>query len=614
MPASSSSASRVRYEADGAPPAELTLGLALQFVMLAITSIVITPAIVVRAANMTESYAVWTAFAALLVSGIATAVQAIRVRRVGAGYILMMGASGTFIAVCATALAEGGTELLASLIIGSSLFQILFATRLSMLRRIITPTVAGTVIMLISVSMTPVAFDLLTDVPADVPRMASPYSALATVAATLIIILRGSDALRLWSPVIGIFTGCVVGSFYGIYDFDRVASASWIGLPTASWPGFGFDFGPAFWSLLPAFVFVSLVVAIETVGASVAIQHVSWRQRRATDYRAVQGAVEAYGFANVLAGILATVPNTAYSSSAAVTEVTGVAARRIGIFIGIFFIALSSFPKIAAFFLAIPNPVSAVYVFILMAILFAVGMKIVVKDGMDYRKATIVGVSFWVGAGFQSGSIFPGYLGEWWGELLGNGLVAGGLIAIVLTGFMELTRSRSQRIQAALNVEALPKINSFLADFANRRKWGSEMAGRMQLVAEETLLTLVERGQTTDEGEPRRLLLIAKADGDAAEIEFKSAAGDGNLEDRMALLGEQTLESPPEHEISLRLLRHIASSVRHQQYNDGDIVAIRVEGSKRRSPEAALAYRAGNAEEDVAAFGAARRASGRRDP
>ena len=31
-----------------------------------------------------------------------------------------------------------------------------------------------------------------------------------------------------------------------------------------------------------------------------------------------------------------------------------------------------------------------------------------------------------------------------------------------------------------------------------------------------------------------------------------------------------------EREVSLRLLRHIASSVRHQQFHDTDIVTIRV--------------------------------------
>ena len=32
-----------------------------------------------------------------------------------------------------------------------------------------------------------------------------------------------------------------------------------------------------------------------------------------------------------------------------------------------------------------------------------------------------------------------------------------------------------------------------------------------------------------------------------------------------------------EREVSLRLLRHIASSVRHQQFHETDIVTVRVE-------------------------------------
>ena len=39
--------------------------------------------------------------------------------------------------------------------------------------------------------------------------------------------------------------------------------------------------------------------------------------------------------------------------------------------------------------------------------LFVLGMKIVVQDGMDYRKGLIAGISFWAGVGFQHGLIFP---------------------------------------------------------------------------------------------------------------------------------------------------------------------------------------------------------------
>ena len=63
---------------------------------------------VIRAAGGSESYLAWAAFAALAISGITTMLQARRVGRFGSGYILLMVTSGAFIAVCVTALTEGG--------------------------------------------------------------------------------------------------------------------------------------------------------------------------------------------------------------------------------------------------------------------------------------------------------------------------------------------------------------------------------------------------------------------------------------------------------------------------------------------------------------------------
>ena len=99
----------------------------------------------------------------------------------------------------------------------------------------------------------------------------------------------------------------------------------------SGWPGFDLNFGPVFWTLLPAFVFVTLVGAIETIGDAVAIQNVSWRRPRAVDFRAVQGAVTADGMGNLLSGLMGTVPNTTYSTSVSMTELTGVGARTVGI-------------------------------------------------------------------------------------------------------------------------------------------------------------------------------------------------------------------------------------------------------------------------------------------
>ena len=262
----------------------------------------------------------------------------------------------------------------------------------------LTPTVAGTVIMLIAVTVMPIVFDMLTRVPAGAAPLSAPVSALATVLVITGLALKATGPLRLWAPVIGVVTGSLVADAFGLYDVASIGQAAWIDIPNTAWPGFDLSFGPVFWALLPAFVFVTLVGAIETIGDGVAIQRVSWRRPRAVDFRAVQGAVAADGAGNLLSGLAGTVPNTTYSTSIAVTELTGVAARGVGVAIGVIFLALAFLPKALAAVLAIPPPVAAAYITVLLAMLFVTGMKMVIQDGIDYRKGLVVGVSFWAGA------------------------------------------------------------------------------------------------------------------------------------------------------------------------------------------------------------------------
>ena len=568
--------SGVRYEADERPPVLLAIGLGLQIALLTVGGVVLTVAIVSRAGGASESFLTWGVFAAAAVSGTTTVIQALRIGRIGAGYVLMMGTSGSFIAICIGALAQGGPALMATLIIISSLFQFLLSARLSLLRRILTPAVSGTVIMLISVTVMPIAFAMLNRVPEGMPSSSAAATALATVLFTLGIALKAKSSLRLWAPVIGVAAGSIVGGYFGLYDAGRVAAASWLGLPDGSWPGIDLSFGPAFWALLPAFMFVTLVGAVETIGDSVAIQRVSWRRPRAVDYRAVQGAVAADGLGNLLSGLMGTVPNTTYSSSIAVTELTGVASRMVGVVVGLAFVLVAFIPKFLAVVLAIPDPVAGGFLIVLLSMLFVIGMKLVLQDGIDYRKGLVVGVGFWIGVGFQNDAIFPAMLSDFAGGLLRNGMTAGGLTAILMTLFLEITSPRRHRMESDFDLAALPKIREFLEGFASRQGWDKKTADRLMAASEETLLTLIPRDGET--GQPRRLLLVAHREGDSAVLELVAATGEGNLQDRIELLGdERAVETPEEMEVSLRLLRHFASSVHHQQYHDTDIITLQVD-------------------------------------
>ena len=61
---------------------------------------------------------------------------------------------------------------------------------------------------------------------------------------------------------------------------------------------------------------------------------------------------------------------------------------------GAIFVAVAFLPKVLAVVLAIPGPVFAAYLGVLLATLFAIGMKMAVQDGIDYRKGLMVGVAF----------------------------------------------------------------------------------------------------------------------------------------------------------------------------------------------------------------------------
>ena len=565
----------LRYEPNENPPPSLLIGAGFQGALVMIGSIVFTVVIVFRTAGQPDDYISWGVFAALLISGANTILQAVRFWRFGAGHVLVMGTSGTFIAVCVAALVEVGPAAMASLVIVSSLVQFLLADRLPMLRRIFTPVVTGTVIMLIAATVMPIAYDMLSEAPAGASGMAAPVAAGTTLATILALAIVGPRALRLWSPLIGAAVGCGVAAYLGLYSLQAVVDAPWLGVPFGSWPGVDFTLDAQFWALLPAFVAVTIVGAIETIGDGVAIQRVSRRSPGAPDYRVVQGALNADGLGNLLSGIAGTLPNTTYSGTIPLVEITGIAARRVGIAMGAILLALAFFPKATALLITIPSPVAAAYIGVFFALLFVQGMRIVLRDGLDHRKALIVGVSFWVGVGFQNGLIFPELLGEgFWHILLGDAMTAGGIVAVALAAVIELTPSRGRRIRLTLDDRAPQAVDDLVRGLTERLGWNVAAANRVAAAAEETL-AIVARADPHDGKEPKRVTIRARQQPDRVELEFAATLHCENVEDRLA-----NLEGPPpepnEAEVPYRLLRHYASSVRHQKYHGLDVVTVSV--------------------------------------
>ena len=572
-----------RYEADEHPPLLASLGLGAQFSVLAGATLLVTPVIVADASGRGQDYVAWMIFAALIVVGLSTLIQVRRVGNVGAGALLPMFTAAFSIPFCINALeGDGGPATLAALLLVAAATQFAVSRWLFLVRRVVTPTVGGTVIMILSITLASVVFNLLDRATTERPEEAS-LTALATMTVAAAMILRGSPLLRLWGPVAGIVAGCAVAAALGIYDTERITSSAWVGLPSG-WPGFEFDVGLSFWTLVPAFVCLGVIISIQANGAAIAMQRVAWRDQRAVDFRQVQGAIAGGGASNLLAGLAGAVPNAINPAMVSFTQITGVASRRVGYCIGAILIAVAFVPKLSGLLGSIPGPVMTGYLMIVTGGLFVDGARTVIQNETNSQKVAVAGVCFWIAAAFQFDLFARPDIGPVGNALLDSGITTGGLAAIVMILYLEFTNPRRMRFQSQLHIDALPELNEFIARFAERRHWNDAMKDRLSAVAEETLLTLApldldalmsDDAEAADATE-RRLIVLASSEGPVADLEFIGGGDEDNLEDRLRQLQLHDEETPVEQELSLRLLRNYAQSVEHQQYEDTDIITVRV--------------------------------------
>lgn len=560
------------YEPHESPPLMATLIVGVQGAVIMLTICAVVVSVTLGGAGLSEEYLTWAIFAAFIANGAATALQGTTLWRVGAGHIVFVNSASGYLPANKIALAQGGPALLASLVIVSSLLHFLLAAWLPLLRRIVTPVVSGTVLMLLAVITVPLAFGRVLDVPQGAHPGVGLLVAGVVLAVTVTLGLLTTGRWRMWASVLGILAGCGVSAIFGIYETARIADAPWVGVPTSGWPGIDLTPGAEFWAILPLFLVLTLVNVLRAVAGGIVVQRASRRRERVTDFRRIQGTVNAAGAGSFIAGAAGTLPTaTMEANSVTLLSLTGVASRHVGFAIGAILIALAFIPKVSALLLAIPGPVMGMYMTIVLAMLLIEGARTILQEGLDYRRTLIAAVSFGLGICFHSAAPFTGIVGEPWSILLNNGLMAGAAAAVLMTGLLNLTAPRSLRLETELNMSALPTLDRFLQDVGRRAGWNQEAAERVRFVGEEALSSLLQ-----DDG-TRLLTVMARPAGGAVELEFLSSLEGENLEDRLAFMADQT-EMVEEHEISFRLLRHYASSVRHRKYYGLDVVTVRVEG------------------------------------
>ncbi|MCY3655353.1 MAG: hypothetical protein OXG95_01930 [Chloroflexi bacterium] len=568
---------QVRYTPDEACSPFVAAAVGLQGVALVLAPTILVVAVAVRAIGEDEAYLTWAVFAALLINFVVIGLHATSAPRLGSGHIVISGPTVQFVAVAIVALSEGGPATLASLMVVCSFAQFAMALWLPALRRVLTPVVTGTVLMLVAATLLPVATGRLNELPAGAPNYAGPTVALVTLGVAVMLTLRATGPWRLWSTLISIAVGCAVTAAFGQYELQRIADAPWAGFPEPQFPGIDLTPGVEFWALLPTFLVLTLVLGTKVVSDGTIIQRVSQREARAIDFRRVQGMVNTNGLAMLLAGLAGTPPLQTYASfSASLISLTGVAARRVGYAIALIFLAVALFPKFGALLLTIPSPVMGAYLLMALGVIFVGGIQTIVQGGLDAQKSLVVGLALSVGLGLDGHEVIPFVLGDTLGAAFSSGVMYGAIVAIGLTQLLERTGPRPQRLETGLDMSELPAIDEFLRELATDQQWDEHSTERLRSAGEETLTSLLQQeGDDTPEARSR-LVVLARPGGASMELEFVATTDRENLEDQLAYLSDE-IRLPEANEISLRLLRHYASSVRHQKYHGIDIVTVVVE-------------------------------------
>ena len=578
--------SQIRYEPEEKCPPLVAAASALQILIPNTISLVMLAALVVRASGESEAYLSWVTFTVLAVTGAGMVLQSLQLRHFGSGRLIVSNFNVPFLAVSALALHVGGPGLLASLVVVSTLVQSVLALRLASLRRIFTQTVSGVVVMMVAVSAMPFIISRAVVPPEGGSTALFLAPGAAALAAGLLISLQGAPVWRMWILPVTVVVGLIVAAPLGFYDVGIIADAPWLHMPHVGWPGLGLTFGAEFWALLPVFVFVNLTAFMKAVGDLSVINLASYRNRSAIDFRSVQGGLNVYGAGTFLSGLLGTLPVSApWSATVVYIGFTGVASRSVGVYLGLLTMLVAFFSKLLAVLVAIPSPVvSAVYV-IIFGMLFVEGAKTVFTSQVDQKKATIAGVSIVLGlSGGAISALFEGVATH----LVSSSIVVGGMAAIAMTAFTELSSFRTRRLRTDLSHSSLPAVDDFLSRFADRHSWTEGGKNRLRLVGEEVLLSLLDEEGDEAEEQSRRLVATIRPESDAADLEIVVAsehAIQGNIENRMAYLDQvQALED--EQGMSLRILRHYASSVHHRKYYGIDIVSCRVVDERRGQDEA----------------------------
>ena len=366
----------------------------------------------------------------IFTAGIATALTCIGIWKIGARLPIMQGCTFAAVGPIVAAAGQGHpiTDVFGAIII-AGIIAVLLAPVMGKLRRFFPPLVVGTVILLIGISLLPVAVDWAGDVFNPSPDNSVPQN-LALAVGVLIFILMlqrfANEWIKRTSIMIGIIAGTLVAIPLGFTDFGSVSDSSVFGVPRP------FHFGaPTFaLSVVITMVIVMIVSMIETTGDLIAVGEIVGKE---ADEATIVGGLRADGISSALGGIFNTFPYTAYAENVGLVSLSGVKSRWVVATAGGIMIVLGLFPVLGAVVAAVPLPVLGGAGLVMFGTVAAIGAKTLNKVDFDHRgNLIIVATSLGIGlVPVRNEAIYEDFP-QWFITVMGSGITAGTVAVVAL--------------------------------------------------------------------------------------------------------------------------------------------------------------------------------------
>lgn len=294
---------------------------------------------------------------------------------------VFLASSFAFIAPIQVGVATWGLPATLSGLAAAGLLYVLLgglirARGVDVIERFLPPIVTGPVIMVIGLSLAPVAVEMATGGAAYDPQ--ALVVALAAMAATAVAALFGRGMLRLVPILVGLAVGYLAAVPFGFVDLTPVREAAWLAVPAFTLPVFHL---PAILFMLP----VALAPAIEHFGDVIAIRGVTGK-----DYLKDPGVHRTMlgdGLATSFAALLGGPPNTTYSEVTGAVALTRAFNPAVMTIAAVTAVLLAFVGKLGAVLQTIPAPAMGGILVILFGGIVVVGMNTLVRAAPDLTEA-----------------------------------------------------------------------------------------------------------------------------------------------------------------------------------------------------------------------------------